>query len=633
MKRKDFRWHSIIIGSLVVLSFILFPGSGTAFDGLLVERERYEHASDETTNPRGNNGLLDLEKQTFDLLEKHSTDDSVQVKNVYANLLFAAEQELQIRAQSSEPIIYYEVEPNDNIDQANLVDGNYSGQPYYLFGTITDYNLDLDYYRFDLTIPGTFDILGIWVGDYYGFGWEDDLAFCLLDANANILAWSQLWGTGSSTYQHLVMSVPPGTYYIVVMQTLDYSYLYVNQWYGLSVEFEADELQPVYIPDSNLEQAIRDELNKPLDPITELDIQQITFLDAAQRGIEDLTGLETATNLMSLSIWENQISDLTPLTNLTDLEFLNFNANQVSDLSPLSGLYMLEWLSFEGNQINDLNPLENLENMRMLSFSDNQISDIGLLAGFTALEYLYFNFNEVSDISPLENLVNLLVLEMRENYLDITEGSDTMVLIQQLIDSGVDVVYIPQREVPVLDVFLTIELEGQGITEPSTGTHEYSHGSEIFLSAIPASGWQFSKWKVNGTEYNTPEITTTMDSDQTAVAVFQPTGTGSITHVVLEIEGEMVVFTIGAYGSALAAGPGNETYDYMAAGGVPMVRAVGSGDKYIGIGAYGTAFAQEGNTAGAIAAAPAQSWETTSDYLVFDGFDGDGQPILTPLFP
>ena len=111
------------------------------------------------------------------------------------------------------------------------------------------------------------------------------------------------------------------------------------------------------------------------------------------------------------------------------------------------------------------------------------------------------------------------------------------------------------------------------------------------------------------------------------------TGTGSINHVVLEIEGDMIVFTIGAYGSALAAGAGDQLYDYMASGDVPVVRAVGSGDKYIGIGAYGTAFAQEGNTADAIATATALDEATVRTYLVFEGFDTDGNPILQPLFP
>ena len=180
---------------------------------------------------------------------------------------------------------------------------------------------------------------------------------------------------------------------------------------------------------------------------------------------------------------------------------------------------------------------------------------------------------------------------------------------------------------------LTVKLEGQGTTMPVVGSHTYDEGTRLNLTAEPAADWVFEKWVVNGTEHTTPEITITMDSDKIAVAVFLPTGTGSINHVVLEIGEDMVVCTIGAYGSALAAGAGNEMYDFMAADGVLMVRAVGSGDKYIGIGAYGTAFAQEGNTAGAIAAASAQSWETVSAYLVFDGFDGDGQPILTPLYP
>ena len=109
--------------------------------------------------------------------------------------------------------------------------------------------------------------------------------------------------------------------------------------------------------------------------------------------------------------------------------------------------------------------------------------------------------------------------------------------------------------------------------------------------------------------------------------------TESITHVVLEIDEHQVIFTIGAYGSTLAAGPGDPTYDYMAAGDSLVVQAVRSEDKFIGIGAYGVAFAEEGDTAGAIAAAPAQEQEVINNYLVFDGFDGEGQPILSLLFP
>ena len=186
-----------------------------------------------------------------------------------------------------------------------------------------------------------------------------------------------------------------------------------------------------------------------------------------------------------------------------------------------------------------------------------------------------------------------------------------------------------------LSYTLTVQVEGQGDIDPPAGDHEYIQGSEVSLVANPESGWQFKKWLLNGTDYTTTSIDLIMDVDKTIKAVFEPLEeiTGSIDHVVLEVNDEMVIFTIGAYGSALAAGPGDELYDYMAAGDVPVVRAVRSGDKFIGIGAYGTAFAQEGNTAGAIAAAPALDQETISTYMVFDGFNGDGEPVLIPLYP
>ena len=192
---------------------------------------------------------------------------------------------------------------------------------------------------------------------------------------------------------------------------------------------------------------------------------------------------------------------------------------------------------------------------------------------------------------------------------------------------------------PAAEHNLTITVQGQGTVKadgtvvPLPYSADYPEGTQVELEAISDEGWEFQKWEIDGIDLYDALTSVTMDASRSVMAVFLPIGTGSINHVVLEIGEDMVVFTIGAYGSALAAGPGNETYDYMAAGGVPVVRAVGSGEKYIGIGAYGTAFAQEGNTAGAIAAAPAQDSDTVNTYLVFDGFDGDGKPILTPLYP
>ena len=65
-------------------------------------------------------------------------------------------------------------------------------------------------------------------------------------------------------------------------------------------------------------------------------------LDASDRSITDLTGLEHALNLQELFLDGNQVSDLRPLKALKNLRSLFLNRNQVSDLRPLKALIELQ---------------------------------------------------------------------------------------------------------------------------------------------------------------------------------------------------------------------------------------------------------------------------------------------------
>jgi len=56
----------------------------------------------------------------------------------------------------------------------------------------------------------------------------------------------------------------------------------------------------IFVPDSGLEGAIREALHKPGGALTEDDLLGLTELDASQRNIRALAGLETARNLSSL---------------------------------------------------------------------------------------------------------------------------------------------------------------------------------------------------------------------------------------------------------------------------------------------------------------------------------------------
>ena len=174
----------------------------------------------------------------------------------------------------------------------------------------------------------------------------------------------------------------------------------------------------VRIPDPNLRAAIAEELGKsPNAPIIVEDMERLRSLEAQNRGIKDLTGLQFATNLRSLFLGEwwhgtgNQISDLSPIAGLINLQKLWISNNPISDLTPVSGLTNLTDLVLNKTLVSDLSPVSGLTNLTRLSPGGSYISDLSPIAGLINLEDLYFpagpDDHNISDISPLAGLINL----------------------------------------------------------------------------------------------------------------------------------------------------------------------------------------------------------------------------------
>ena len=201
--------------------------------------------------------------------------------------------------------------------------------------------------------------------------------------------------------------------------------------------------QVVEIPDPNLESAIRETLNIPDNsPITQQEMLRLTELNARQKQIADLTGLEYAINIRSLilphnnisnlnplvnltkldhlGLWVNPISDLSPLQNLTQLRGLDLAGCHISDLTPLSQLIRLQWLTLQWQQdtwITDITPLANLTNLRDLRLSGNRIVDTSPLANLTMLEILWLDSNRISNLNPLAQLIQLKELRIEGNSI------------------------------------------------------------------------------------------------------------------------------------------------------------------------------------------------------------------------
>ena len=183
----------------------------------------------------------------------------------------------------------------------------------------------------------------------------------------------------------------------------------------------------VEVPDPNLRAAVREALNLPHGvPLTQASMRQLTRLDARNRQITALTGLEHALNLTELNLAGNNISDLVPI------------------VSPLANLMQLTVLQLGGNQIEDISPLANLTQLTVLRLNDNwRIKDISALVNLTQLKVAHLDRNEIVDVSPLARLTKLESLDLRLNPITDYSPLDALALSHFLYDQTCEMPPLP----------------------------------------------------------------------------------------------------------------------------------------------------------------------------------------------
>lgn len=85
---------------------------------------------------------------------------------------------------------------------------------------------------------------------------------------------------------------------------------------------------------------------------------------------------------------------------------------------------------------------------------------------------------------------------------------------------GDNAVQSPVWSFTTLDEYtLNIAVDGEGSTDPPPGTHTYSEGEQVTITATPSQGWHFAGWTGDHTGAQ-EEITITMDSDKSVTANF-----------------------------------------------------------------------------------------------------------------
>ena len=145
----------------------------------------------------------------------------------------------------------------------------------------------------------------------------------------------------------------------------------------------------------------------------------LTRLDFGNLNIRDLTGIEFATNLLTLNLANNLIRDLSPLqpatvtkgdavgtpVGLTHLENLALDYNNITSIRALTQLTSLRALSLDGNTLVDLSPLSTLVKLRFLSLDNTHLGNIpgsanGLIGDYYSPGLDLLDFPDLRRCSP-----------------------------------------------------------------------------------------------------------------------------------------------------------------------------------------------------------------------------------------
>ncbi|MDY6836184.1 MAG: leucine-rich repeat domain-containing protein, partial [Chloroflexota bacterium] len=201
-----------------------------------------------------------------------------------------------------------------------------------------------------------------------------------------------------------------------------------------------------FFTDTELEDFIAEQLDKPAVLITVADLETLSQLDASGLGIVEVDGLEHCVNLTELRLNSNNIEDISALSSLNELTTLVLTFNNIVDISPLSSLTNLTELHLSSNDVIDIGSLANLDRLTGLYLSANRIVDISAIGGLVRLRNLDLSYNAIEDVSPLSfnsGFGEGDSIWLYGNYLDLAPESPTMLVIQELTSNGVTVYHDP----------------------------------------------------------------------------------------------------------------------------------------------------------------------------------------------
>ena len=272
------------------------------------------------------------------------------------------------------------------------------------------------------------------------------------------------------------------------------------------------------------------------EPIMQSELSTLTTLSSGALGIINLTGLQNATNLQTLTLSDNNITNLSSLQSLVNLNLLSLALNpNLSDIYSLRFLTSITGLSLGNCNITNITPLSSTLHISYLDLRNNRVSDILPLSGLSVLGTLLLSDNGIVNTTTLLSLPSLGGLVISTNPLD--SNSFTYV-IPTLLGAGV---FVTNDTPYILTYIAGIGGTLSGINPQYVGPNY--NGTSI--TAVPNSNYKFQNWSDGSTQ--NPRIDTNITADLTVTANFVslvPVSVITMTNIIAIVLGAVIIFLL-----------------------------------------------------------------------------------------
>jgi hypothetical protein len=178
----------------------------------------------------------------------------------------------------------------------------------------------------------------------------------------------------------------------------------------------------IVIQNAQLEQDLRDAINKPTGEILASDVIGLTELGSYD--VDTLAGVECLSDLTSLDLNRggapSTVADLTPLSFLKKLAVLDLSHIDPDDLAPLGKIPSLRVLSLsDAIRSHDLSPLAAAPALEELYLNNNVVEDLSSLAAISTLRKLMLESSTLNVPASLNALANVEILSLNSTALDL----------------------------------------------------------------------------------------------------------------------------------------------------------------------------------------------------------------------